>query len=91
MIRKTGFRGRFADFLKFLRTDARFYAKSPEELLKEAAFIAKRMDGKLPSLFKTLPRLPYGIQPVPDDLARSSPEVVMLTLPLAARSPATTG
>jgi uncharacterized protein (DUF885 family) len=69
VIQKTGFSGSFADFLKFLRTDARFYAKSPEELLKEAAFIAKRMDGKLPSLFKTLPRLPYGIQPVPDDLA----------------------
>jgi uncharacterized protein (DUF885 family) len=69
VIRKTGFSGSFAEFLKFLRTDPRFYAKSPEELLKEASYIAKRMDGKLPSLFKTLPRLPYGIQPVPDDLA----------------------
>ncbi len=69
VIRKTGFSGSFAEFLKFLRTDPRFYAKSPEQLLKEASYIAKQMDGKLPSLFKTLPRLPYGLQPVPDDLA----------------------
>ncbi len=65
----TGFEGDFAAFLEFLRTDRRFYAETPEELLKEAAWIAKRMDGKLPSLFKTLPRLPYGVAPVPDHIA----------------------
>jgi uncharacterized protein (DUF885 family) len=59
----------FPEFLLFLRTDPRFYAKSPEELLKEASRIAKRMDGKLPSLFKTLPRQPYGVEPVPADIA----------------------
>jgi uncharacterized protein (DUF885 family) len=59
----------FAAFLEFLRTDSRFYARTPEELLREAAFIAKRMDGKLPSLFKTLPRQPYGVEPVPADIA----------------------
>ena len=59
----------FPEFLKFLRTDPRFYAKSPEDLLKEASTIAKRMDGKLPSLFKTLPRQPYGVEPVPADIA----------------------
>jgi uncharacterized protein (DUF885 family) len=59
----------FPAFLEFLRTDRRFYAKTPAELLKEASFIAKRMDGKLPSLFKTLPRQPYGVEPVPADLA----------------------
>jgi uncharacterized protein (DUF885 family) len=69
VIREVGFTGDFPAFLKFLRTDSRFYAKSPEQLLKEAAWIAKRMDGKLPSLFKTLPRLPYGIEPVPAHLA----------------------
>ncbi|NIP61005.1 MAG: DUF885 family protein, partial [Gemmatimonadetes bacterium] len=63
------FEGSFADFLEFLRTDPRFYAETPEELLKEAAWIAKRMDGKLPSLFGKIPRLPYGIEPVPDHLA----------------------
>jgi uncharacterized protein (DUF885 family) len=69
VIEKTGFKGDYASFLKFLRTDPRFYAKTPEELLKDASYIAKRMDGKLPSLFKTLPRLPYGVEPVPASIA----------------------
>ena len=69
VIEETGFRGDFPAFLKFLRTDPRFYAKTPEELLKEASFIAKKMDAKLPSLFKTLPRTPYGVAPVPDHIA----------------------
>ena len=66
---QTGFQGNFAAFLNFLRTDPRFYAKTPEELLERAAWIAKSIDGKLPSLFKTLPRLPYTVQPVPDSIA----------------------
>src|ERR1700674_2483190 len=57
------------EFLEFLRTDPRFYARTPEELLKDAAYIAKRMDGKLPSLDKLLPRQPYGVEPVPADIA----------------------
>ena len=69
VIREGGFEGNFADFLQFLRTDPRFYPKTPEQLLKEASYIAKRMDGKLPALFKTLPRLPYGVEPVPAPLA----------------------
>jgi uncharacterized protein (DUF885 family) len=69
VIRKTDFTGSFADFLKFLRTDPRFYAKTPEELLKQASWIAKRIDGKLPSLFGRLPRQPYGVEPVPDEIA----------------------
>lgn len=69
VIQRTSFRGDFAAFLRFLRTDPRFYATTPDDLLKEAAWIAKRMDGKLPSLFATLPRQPYGIQPVPGHLA----------------------
>ncbi len=69
VIRQTGFTGDFKAFLEFLRTDPRFYAKTPEELLKDAAWICKRMDGKLPSLFKTLPRLPYGVAPVPPEIA----------------------
>jgi len=64
-----GFEGSFSEFLEFLRTDPRFYAETPEALLKEAAFIAKRMDGKLPALFGRLPRLPYTVEPVPDYLA----------------------
>ncbi len=69
VIHDVGFHGDFKAFLQFLRTDPRFYAKTPEELLMRASFIAKRMDGKLPSLFRTLPRLPYGVEPVPDYLA----------------------
>ena len=69
VIKQVGFQGDFAAFLQFLRTDPRFYAKTPEELLMRAAWIAKQMDGKLPSLFKTLPRLPYTVEPVPPDIA----------------------
>jgi len=69
VVRKVGFQGSFAEFLESLRKDPRFYAKTPEELLKQATWIAKRMDGKLPSLFGRLPRQPYGVEPVPDDLA----------------------
>ncbi len=69
VIREVGFEGDFAAFLQFLRTDPRFYPKTPEQLLKEASYIAKKMDGKLPALFKTLPRLPYGVEPVPAAIA----------------------
>jgi len=65
-INKTGFSGDFKSFLEFLRTDTRFYAETPEGLLKETAYIIKRIEGELPRLFKTVPRLPYGIRPVPD-------------------------
>ena len=69
VMKKAGFEGDFAAFLQFLRTDPRFYAKTPEQLLERASRIAKRIDGKLPSLFKTLPRLPYTVEPVPPDIA----------------------
>lgn len=69
VMRETGFTGTFAEFLTFLRTDSRFYPTSPEHLLKEASFIAKRMDARLPSLFGRLPRQPYGVAPVPAYLA----------------------
>ena len=71
VIRKTGFEGSFEEFLDFLRTDSRFYAATPEELLRRAAWIAKSMDGRLPSLFKTLPRQPYTIEPVPPHIAET--------------------
>lgn len=63
------FKGTFAEFLEFLRTDPQFYAKTQEELLKEAAYVAKTMDGKLPALFERLPRLPYTVEKVPDYIA----------------------
>jgi len=69
IIQGLDFKGSFADFLNFLRTDPQFYATSKEQLLKEAAWIAKQIDGKMPEFFGTLPRLSYGIIPVPDELA----------------------
>ncbi len=69
IIAQVGFQGSFDEFLNFLRTDPRFYAKTPDELLRNARDISKRMDAKLPAFFKTLPRLPYGVEPVPDSIA----------------------
>jgi uncharacterized protein (DUF885 family) len=69
LIDRIGFKGDFAAFLRHLRTDPRFYARTPDDLLKQASWIAKRMDGQLPRLFRTLPRMPYGVSPIPDYLA----------------------
>jgi len=69
IVEQDGFGDDMDTFLEFLRSNPRFYANSAGELLKETALVLKTMDGKLPELFKTLPRLPYGIRPVPDYLA----------------------
>jgi uncharacterized protein (DUF885 family) len=69
IIREVKYSGDFADFLTFLRTDPQFYAKTPAELLREASWIAKEIDGKLPEYFGRLPRMTYGVMPVPDALA----------------------
>jgi uncharacterized protein (DUF885 family) len=68
-IKETGFQGSFPEFLEFLRTDRQFYAKTPEELLMRAAWIAKRFDGKASTYFGYMPRSRFGIVPVPPDLA----------------------
>jgi uncharacterized protein (DUF885 family) len=65
VIQKTGFEGKFRQFIDFLRSDPRFYVTSPQALLEKSALVLKRMDGELPRLFKTLPRLPYGIREIP--------------------------
>ncbi|MCF6436434.1 DUF885 family protein [Pseudoalteromonas sp. MMG022] len=69
IIKEVGFKGTFAEFTQFLRTDPQFYATTPEQLLKEATFISKRIDAQLPKLFHTLPRRPYGVAPVPASIA----------------------
>ena len=69
VIAETGFEGTFAEFLDFLRTDPQFYAETPEELLMHASWIAKRADDQMPRFFGHLPRLPYGVRPVPDTMA----------------------
>ncbi|WP_444938133.1 DUF885 domain-containing protein [Microbulbifer sp. JMSA002] len=69
LIKESGFKGSFAEFTHFLRTDPQFYAKTPEELLKETAYISKRIDYVLPQFFNLLPRTPYGVVPVPSEIA----------------------
>ncbi|MFU8861194.1 MAG: DUF885 domain-containing protein [Cyclonatronaceae bacterium] len=69
IIEEVGFEGSFKEFVRFLRTNPQFYAETPEELMKTTALTLKKMDGALPGYFKTLPRMPYGIRPVPDYLA----------------------
>lgn len=69
IIKQVKFDGDFTAFVDFLRNDEQFYAKTPVDLLKEASYIAKKMDAKLPSLFKTLPRTPYGVIEVPANIA----------------------
>lgn len=69
VIESTGFEGSFDEFVDFLRNDPQFYPETAEELLKEASYISKRMDGELPKFFKLLPRQPYGVAPVPAEIA----------------------
>jgi uncharacterized protein (DUF885 family) len=68
-MKETGFTGDFPAFLKFLRTDPQFYAKTPDELLMRASWIAKQVDGKLSQYFGLLPRGRFGIDPVPAAIA----------------------
>ena len=69
IISELNFQGNFSEFLQFLRTDPQFYATTPEQLLMIARDMAKRADEQLPRFFKTLPRKPYGVAPVPDAIA----------------------
>jgi uncharacterized protein (DUF885 family) len=66
---KVGFTGSINEFIQFLRTDEQFYAKTPDALLKHAMYLSKRIDGMLPQLFNKLPRVPYGVAPVPASIA----------------------
>ncbi|MCH8536143.1 MAG: DUF885 domain-containing protein [Alkalimonas sp.] len=65
------FEGSFADFVDFLRTDDQFYAQTPDELMRYAAYLSKKADAALPRFFlrETLPRTPYGVAPVPAEIA----------------------
>ncbi len=69
IINEVGFKGSFSEFLTFLRTDKQFYVTTGNNLLKEARNIAKKIDAQLPRFFKTLPRKPYGVAPVPSVIA----------------------
>jgi len=69
IIDEVGFEGSYAEFLDFLRTDPRFYAETPEELLARAEAQTRKMEAALPTLFGRLPKRPLVVEPVPDHLA----------------------
>jgi len=69
VMREVRFEGDFPAFLRFLRSDPRFYAKTPQALLDRAAWIAKQFDGKAARWFGRMPRGRFGIVPVPPDIA----------------------
>ena len=69
VMKRAGFKGTFEEFLTFLRTDPQFYAKTPKELLADASYVAKKVDGQLKYTFSQLPRYRFTILPVPDDIA----------------------
>ncbi|MGJ8679112.1 DUF885 domain-containing protein [Paraglaciecola sp.] len=69
VINNLKFDGDINQFIHHLRNDPKFYASSAEQLLKQASYIAKKMDAKLPLLFNNLPRSPYGVEAVPSSIA----------------------
>ena len=71
VITASGFKGSFAEFVQFLRTDPRFYWTSGEDLIRASRELMKRIDPELPKLFGTLPRLTYGVAAIPSYAERS--------------------
>jgi prolyl oligopeptidase len=69
IMERVGFKGTLADFFKFLRTDKRFYYQTPAELYEAYQAMSKTIDPKLVKVFKTLPRMPYGVDPIPAAIA----------------------
>lgn len=67
--KKVGFEGSFQQFLESLRTDKRHYYETPEELLSGYLAMCKRIDPQLTKLFRKLPRIPYGLEPIPQHMA----------------------
>ena len=69
IIEEVGFDGSFAQFLEHLRTDPQFYYDNPDDLYEAYLATSKRIDPELVKLFGTLPRMPYGVKPIPDAVA----------------------
>lgn len=69
VMRSTGFEGTLPEFFTKLRTDPQFYYDDPQELLEAYRAISKRVDPELVRLFRTLPRMPYGVVPIPEAIA----------------------
>jgi len=66
---RSGFTGPLKDFFTFLRTDPKFFFKDGQELLRAYRELAKRVDPELVKVFRRLPRMPYGVTPIPDAVA----------------------
>jgi len=66
---QVGFKGTLPEFFQYLRTDKRFFYNSPEELLNAYRALTRRLDPELVKVFRTLPRTPYGVIPIPDKIA----------------------
>jgi uncharacterized protein (DUF885 family) len=73
IIAQVKFEGDFAAFLNFLRTDSQFYYRDPDALLEGYRAIAKKIDPELVKLFGKLPRMPYGVKPIPQSSAPDAP------------------
>ncbi len=69
IVRQVQFAGTFQEFLTYLRTDKRFYYNDANELLEAYRAVSKRVDPQLVGLFRKLPRMPYGVQPIPMNIA----------------------
>jgi prolyl oligopeptidase len=69
IIAKVEFEGTFQEFLNYLRTDPQFYFDNPDDLYREYLATSKRLDPELVKLFGKLPRMPYGVKPIPDSIA----------------------
>ena len=69
VIAQTGFKGSFDEFLTYLRTDPKFRYTDPQQLLQAYEAMAKRVDPKLPQYFGKLPRMPYGVRPIAEQVA----------------------
>ncbi|HZG45608.1 MAG TPA: DUF885 domain-containing protein, partial [Allosphingosinicella sp.] len=69
--KQAGFPSRAA-FIQDLRTNPKYFASTPDELMKATAMVTKTIDGKMPELFRTLPRLPYGIRQIPAETAEGT-------------------
>src|SRR5258708_12676852 len=69
IVKQVGFKGTFRQFLEHLRTDPKFYFKDGNELLAAYLVLCKKIDPQLPKLFRKLPRIPYGVEPIPEHMA----------------------